>query len=220
MLLLSNIPMARLFSITRRVYSQPLWLIPVSLLWALILRFAPDMASGGTKKRSAQSSGSAETPAKSITDNMNLCEEYTYCKKVDGVTMLEQLCMDLRRRRCEPGFMMGARHYRELRELPRRFGPHILVERYIDPLTVDGALVRAMLATKRARPDHAVMKHYLDKVIKPLNHTELISCLKWGFSFRVSCDSQIASALSLLRYGARTMLQEPHPKKFDIMSVL
>ena len=39
----------------------------------------------------------------------SLCEESTYCQKADDLTMLEQLCIDFRRRRCEPGFTMGAR---------------------------------------------------------------------------------------------------------------
>ena len=191
------------------------------------------MARGGTKHRSAPSSASAdkhprklrrqstvETAAKSIKDNMkNMSEEVTYCKMVDGVTMLEQLCMDIRRRRYESGFTLGARYYRELRARYRSdLDPTSLLKGPSPPLKVDGALMRAMMATKRTRPDHFVMKGYLDKALEPLNHTELIGCLKWGLTLRVSCEKQIGPALSLLRYAARTKLQDSHPEEFDIMS--
>ena len=60
---------------------------------------------------------------------------------------------------------------------------HILVERSsasFDGERRDGA---RHAGDQGARTDHTVMRGSLDKAMKPLNHTELIACLKWCPSF-------------------------------------
>ena len=125
----------------------------------------------------------------------------------------QQLCMDLRRR------SPGARYTTEKCARNRiDLDTSSLLIGLSLPVTVASVLMRAVLATKRARPDHAVLMVYLGKAFNPLNHTNLIGYLKWILSIRASCETQIGSALSLLRYAAHTKRQESHPEEFDIMS--
>lgn len=131
--------------------------------------------------------------------------------------LFQKLCDDLRRKRREPTFVMGARYYRTLKDQYRApTDPLSMLTAPNPPQIVAPSLLKAMIATKKARPDHTLMQAYLGRAAKP-NKTELVGILKWGLGLRPSSDKQVGPLMDLCRFIARTDVCKHYPDEFAVM---
>ena len=186
--------------------------------WLGDKRPAAQQAAPEAKPRKLRRQGTAEVAAKAVKDNCkHMSEEDTYVRKVDGKTLYEKLCEDIRDKRNGAQIVMGAKYYRALKDAYRpASSPESRLKTPVPPETVSAPPIKAAIASKKGRPDHSLMQAYIGSAPMP-NKTELVGILKWALGLRPTAEKELGPCLDMCRFAVRIKMQKSWPEEFDIM---
>jgi hypothetical protein len=147
--------------------------------------------------------------------------ESTHVRKVDGVSMFEKICNDIRRCREEgQEFHAGMFYNMANKETYKDQTPGVLeaLDEHIDEAEeLSPKLLKAAVATKRKpKPDHTLMQGFVNTCPKP-NVTEWVGILTWAMQLKLKHDVQFCMILDCIRCMSRHKFNTEHPLVFALV---
>ena len=126
-----------------------------------------------------------------------------YVTKIGEATFFSEVCDDLRMKDVDKTFKMGGKYWKQKKE---KWAPKGDVRSTLLPPSnleiITPALMVAMVATKRTRPDHTAMVAYISACLLVLA-TELVGICKWFLSLNPNCERQLVFCMAFLRFVRR-----------------
>lgn len=181
-------------------------------------------------KRAAESSASASTrelkrqatdkvAEKAIRDN---CKEFTveqtHClRNTAGQTLFDTVCQEIRRKRDQPGYRLGACRWRELKMQFKVTGDvNSLLAPPNPPEPVPPGLMKGVIACRRNHADRSVLLAYL-ATAPLLNRTSICGLYKLVLTMNPRCHRQLPLCMEVLRYIKRVGCASEFKKETDFL---
>jgi hypothetical protein len=185
-----------------------------------LLELAAAADTGGRRTRTLQRQDTGRRVAKSIADNFkNWSSVNIDEKRVNGLTLRERLCVDVRLHRADPAnHPMGAKYYRSLREQyadVQSPGKNLTVKN--DQDVVSAKLLAACLQLRKNTGMKGLMLEYLAGTVAP-NQKEVVGLCRCFLETRGSVSGlSLRLGLEFVRYFVRMDFAVKFPEELEII---
>lgn len=178
---------------------------------------AASQSSGGTKRLRRQSTD--QVVEKALRDNMRQWSQVQThtMKNSEGRTLFEVVRDEIRKKRGNTTYKLGALRWREIKDMFRTPNdPGRVLDAPSPPQPVPPALLRACVSAKKQHPDRQPLQLYLSTA-GDLNKTSIVGLYKLALSLNPRCQRQLPLCLDICRYMQRLGLITKHPEETTIM---
>lgn len=148
-------------------------------------------------------------------------EETDVRKGPDGLTLRARLLADLAtaKQQGDGSVIFGKLYYDTLKSIyAKPCVPHVALLPADPDLVVNPALVKAMLAAQKAKPDRGPFLQYMTATLEEPNATELCGIFRWFITLKVGCMKQLAVAMECLKFVSRMRLHVTQAEKFKVIN--
>ena len=156
---------------------------------------------------------SAETAVKSCRDNLKgYTEDEIYItKNASGATAYEDVLAGVRQHKHNPEFPLGGPFYASIRARhPKKIHDKQLLVVPQPKEDIPDDLLRAVIATKKAKPDHSLILTWLGSN-EATNVTTIIGLTRWMMTINPAAKTHASAAQAFTRFLARTNVADKYP---------
>ena len=182
-------------------------------------RKAGTPAAGDKSTRKLRKLDTEQTAEKAIKDNCRgWPSEQTHVQQnKDGMTLFQVVLADIRRKRKDSSFIMGAIRWRQVRAMFRpETDPSGQLRLPEPPQAFPPKLLRVVAAARRVRRDYTPFSLYLASASAP-NETTLVGILRQALTMNPRQAKALTACQDVLKYVARLGLEEKWPQQIEVM---